>query len=75
MFFQKLISDELYIWKNLDQKLTIYQWFGLNYGLNSQFFFIDNYFGDDAETGIGLGLNIMNHHESVTRNIILLRSI
>ena len=24
------------------------QWFGLNYGLNSQFFFIDNYFGDDA---------------------------
>ena len=43
------------------------QWFGLNYGLNSQFFFIDNYFGDDAETGIGLGLNIMNHHESVTR--------
>ena len=43
------------------------QWFGLNYGLNSQFFFIDNYFGDDAETGVGLGLNIMNHHESVTR--------
>ena len=43
------------------------QWFGLNYGLNSQFFFIDNYFGNDAETGIGLGLNIMNHHESVTR--------
>ena len=24
-FPQKLISDELYIWKNLDQKLTIYQ--------------------------------------------------
>ena len=39
------------------------QWFGLNYGLNSQFFFIDNYFGDDAETGIGLGLNILNLHE------------
>ena len=42
-------------------------WFGLNYGLNSQFFFIDNYFGNDAETGIALGLNVMNHHESVTR--------
>ena len=36
------------------------QWFGLNYGLNSQFFFIDNYFGDDAETGIGLGLSLIH---------------
>ena len=40
------------------------QWFGLNYGLNSQFFSID---GFSEKMNSGLGLSIMNHQESTTR--------
>jgi len=40
------------------------QWFGLNYGLNTQFFYFDTYF-DDYNSG--LGFSILNHHESITR--------
>ena len=40
------------------------QWFGLNYGLNTQFFYFDTYF-DDFNSG--LGFSILNHHESITR--------
>ncbi len=40
------------------------QWFGLNYGLNSQFFYFDGYL---ENINSGIGLSILNHHESVTR--------
>ena len=40
------------------------QWYGLNYGLNTQFFYFDTYL-DDINSGIGL--SIINHHESITR--------
>ena len=40
------------------------QWFGLNYGLNSQFFYFDGYI-DNINSG--LGINILNHHESITK--------
>ena len=40
------------------------QWFGLNYALNSQFFYFDGYL-DNINSG--LGINILNHHESITR--------
>lgn len=40
------------------------QWFGLNYGLNSQFFYFDGYL---ENINSGLGISLLNHHESVTR--------
>lgn len=40
------------------------QWFGLNYGLNTQFFYFDTFIEDYNS---GLGLSIINHHESMTR--------
>ena len=40
------------------------QWFGLNYGLSSQFFSIDG-FSDKMNSG--LGMSILNHQESTTR--------
>ena len=40
------------------------QWFGLNYGLNSQFFYFDGYI-DNINSG--LGISILNHHESITK--------
>jgi len=40
------------------------QWFGLNYGLNSQFFYLDGYI---ENFNSGIGVSILNHHESVTK--------
>ena len=40
------------------------QWFGLNYALNTQFAYFDNYLED---INSGVGLSILNHHESITR--------
>ena len=40
------------------------QWFGLNYGLNSQFFYFDSFL---ENINSGIGISILNHHESITR--------